>query len=586
MKRNFKLFLSVIIISLIASSCEDYLDVPPEAAITEDKVFSTYLSFQGFEDQMYEYIVDPNLSNITVGHNLTGETIAKQGWNTSQGASTGNYLNLTQGRSNFRFFDDGSGIEKGIWAYSWKGIRRANISLEKLSLLTNATQQEKDVIEGQAYFFRAYFHFEILRAYGSIPYVNTVLEADGQLQLPRFYEHNGKFDYQACTEFLVEDLQKAAQLLPPSWNNTNTGRVTKGAAYALMAKALLYAGSPLMNENSRNSATYDTAYMNRAAEAAAEVLKLADNGVYGLVPFVNYLDMFAKTDGNLPFNQETIFQKTRRDVGSGEINTFIGRLYLPNNGLFGGNAICEAVTQNFVDIFEMADGTKYKPGTLAEGGYDYDNTKRWNNRDPRFRKSIYVDGDMAGIHSTTKLAMYDGGSTMADGNTLSPYIVHKFWPVGANKKDTQWNTLRIVTPLIRLADVYLIYAEAVYNTANNENATSSNYTMTALQAVNKVRARAGAALVSNLSVYNNNFNALIKYERDVELCFEGHRWYDLRRWKIKPDATLYRMSFNQNYTLFNRVVIQPFVFTDRNYWLPFPINLTYAYEGFPQNPGW
>ena len=455
MKNIYKLFLSVFIIASITVSCEDYLDVPPEANITEDDVFGTYLSFQGFEDQMYENIIDPNLSSITVGHNLTGETIAKQGWNTSAAASGGNYLNLTQGRSNFKFYNS----DMGIWGDSWRGIRRANMALEKLDLLVGATQEERNILEGQAYFFRAYFHFEILRAWGSIPYINSVLAADGDLKLPRFYEYKGKFDYQACTEYLVEDLEKAAALLPEKWNSTNTGRVTKGAAYAFMAKALLYAGSPLMNENSRNSATFDTDYMKRAAEAAAEVLKIADKGVYGLVPFENYLDMFAKLDGNIAYNEETIFQKTRRDVGSGEILTFLGRLYLPHSGFFGGNAICEAVTQNFVYIFEMADGTKYKPGGPIEGGYDYDNTKRWENRDPRFRKSIYVDGDMAGIHATTRLELYNGGKTVADGNVLSPYIVHKFWPLGANKKDAQWNNFRAITPLIRLADVYLIYAE-------------------------------------------------------------------------------------------------------------------------------
>ena len=587
MKRNFKIFLSVLFTTLIASSCEEYLDVPPGASITENDVFSTYLTFQGFEDQMYEYIVDPNLSTITVGQNLTGETIAKQNWNTSQVASTGNYLNLTAsyGRSNFKFFSDG-GIERGIWAYGWRGIRRANISLQNLNLLTNASPEEKNKLEGQAYFFRAYFHFETLRAFGSIPYINKPLESDQVLELPRFYEYKGKFDYQACTEYIVEDLQKAADLLPVSWDNLNDGRATKGAAYALMAKALLYAGSPLMNEFSRKSATYDDSYMKRSAEASAEVLKLADSNTYGLVPFNTYSDLFYKNDGNIPSNKETIFRKVRTDIGAGEINIYIGRLYMPHPGFFGGNGICEAVTQNFVDVFEMADGTKYKPGTLAEGGYDYDNSKRWNNRDPRFRNSIYVDGDMAGIKSTTKLQLFDGGSNVSDGNTLSPYIVHKFWPVGANKQDTQWNSVRIVTPLIRLADVYLMYAEAAFNATKNENASASNYSLTALQAVNMVRERAGAAKVLNLTVYNNNFNELIKYERDVELCFEGHRWYDLRRWKIKPDATLYRMNFDKNYTYFNRTIIQPFVFTDRNYWLPFPTNLTFAYEGFPQNPGW
>ena len=121
MKNILKLFLSVFIISNVTVSCEDYLDVPPEANITENDVFGTYFAFQGFEDRMYDYIVDPNLSSITVGHNLTGETIARQGWNTSAGASGGNYLNLTQGRSNFRFFNS----DQGIWGDSWRGIRRA-----------------------------------------------------------------------------------------------------------------------------------------------------------------------------------------------------------------------------------------------------------------------------------------------------------------------------------------------------------------------------------------------------------------------------------------------------------------------------
>ncbi|WP_165698074.1 RagB/SusD family nutrient uptake outer membrane protein [Flavobacterium nackdongense] len=588
MKNKFKLFLSVLFITLLGSSCEDYLDVPPEANLTEKDVFDTYLKFQGFEDQLYLNLVDRNLSSIVVGHNLTGETISKISFSTAVVAAQGDYVGLTSyQRSNFKFF----GSNEGIWGSSLKGIRTANIAIENFDLLQNATQAEKDVIKGQAHFFRAYFHFEILSAYGSFPYINTVLDPSGDdLRLPRFYEYKGKFDYQACTEYIVEDLKIAADLLPEKWDNVNNGRITKGTAYAIMAKALLFAGSPLMNEFSRKSATIDPEYMKRAAEAAAEVLKIADKGVYSLVPFDKYKDMFAKTDGLIPYSSETIFQKIRRDSGSGEINTFLGRLYLPDNALFGGNANCEAPTQNFVDIFEMADGTKYKPGTIAEGGYDYDNTKRWNGRDPRFRKNIYVDGDMAGIHPDTRLQLWDQGSpigrTQADGNQASPYVVHKFWPLGANRKDNGWGTLRLATPLLRLADVYLMYAEAVYNTSKDFNATSSNYSMTALAAINKVRARAGHIQVTNLGVYNNDFNALVRYERDVELCFEGHRWYDMRRWKIKPDATLYRMSFDKNYTNFSRVAIQPFIFLDRNYWMPFPNDLTQSYSAFPQNPGW
>ena len=588
MKNKFKLFLSVLFITLLVSSCEDYLDVPPEANITEKDVFSSYQTFQGYEDQLYLNLVDRNLSSIVVGHNLTGETISNLSFSTSVVAAQGNYVGLTSNqRSNFKFF----GNNNGIWGSSLTGIRTANIAIENFDLLQNATQEQKDIIKGQAHFFRAYFHFEILSAYGSFPYIDKILEPSGEdLRLPRFYEYKGKFDIQACTEYMVEDLKIAADLLPEKWDNVNNGRITKGTAYAVMAKALLFAGSPLMNEFSRNSATFDADYMKRAAEAAAEVLKIADKGVYGLVPFDKYKEMFAKTDGLIPYSSETIFQKIRTGSGSGEILTFLGRLYLPHNALFGGNANCEAPTQNFVDVFEMADGTKYKPGTVAEGGYDYIDAKRWNGRDPRFRNAIYVDRDMAGIHPDTRLELWDQGlpigKTQADGNQKSPYVVHKFWPLGANRKDNGWNTLRLATPLMRLADVYLMYAEGVYNATKDPNATASNYTMTALAAINKVRARAGAAQVTDLGVYNNNFNELVKYERDVELCFEGHRWYDLRRWKIKPDPILYKMSFDKNWTNFSRAQIQPFIFLDRNFWMPLPNDLVFAYEGFPQNPGW
>ncbi len=578
MEKFIKSVLAVFFVIATFNSCEEYLDLPPEADITPDDVFSTYQNYQGFIDRLYDYVLDYNGMSICVGQNLTGETIARQGWNTAQAASTGNYLNLVGGRSNFKFF----GNNNGIWKNGWEGIRRSNIALENLDLLVNAEQNEKDIIEGQAYFFRAFLHWEILRAYGSIPYINSVLAADGDLQLPRFYEYNGKFDYQAATEYIVEDLDKAAALLPIEWGaSSDNGRITKGAALAIKAKALLYAGSPLMNENSRNSATFDAGYMARAAEAAAEVLKLADQGVYMLEPFESYKSIFATNEAGLkPFSRETILQRNKNAKGNSQVNVFIGRLYLPHQGRFGGNAITEAVTQNFVDIFEMADGTKY------DISYDTQDDKRWNGRDPRFRANIYVDGDRAGIGNNTVLQLYNGGATLNNGNTLSPYIVHKYWPIGANRADKVWNEFRFNTPQIRLAEMYLIYAEAVYQSTNSANATSSNYGMTALDAINTVRARAGHALVVNLSNYNNDFQELVRYERDIELCFEGHRWYDMRRWKIKPDPILYRMTFDRDYTFFNREEIQPYIFTDRNYWMPLPRDLTFAYEGFPQNPGW
>ena len=588
MRRHMKKYILILWLGgLLMAGCEDYLEIPNDIAIDQNDVFGSYQSFQGFIDPLYQSVVDYNSHSIVVGHNLTGETLGSRGFNTSVEAANGNYRGLVYGRSNFFPFGDGA---KGIYAFSWEGIRIANLAIANIDLMTDATQEQRDLILGQAYFFRAFFHWELGRAFGSIPYLDFVFEGGQSLDLPRFYEYEGKFDYQAMTEKMVEDFDRAAELLPLTWPVNNDGRATRGAAVGFKSKALLYAGSPLMNEFSRNTASFDEEYMRRAAEAAGEVLKLADQGVYSLTPFENYQDMFAKNDGTLPVTDEVIFRRVDNNVGAGQINTFLGRLYLPESGVFGGNPQCEAVTQNFVDEFEMADGTKYIPGPMSQGGYDDNNARRWNDRDPRFREAIYVDGDLAGLAERTRLQMYEGGRTIAEGNggnTLSPYIVHKFWIRGANRFDREWNGFRYTTPHLRLAEIYLIYAEGVFEATGNANATATNYTMTAVQAVNAVRNRAGMPnTTATPAAYDGDFREQLRNERDVELCFEGHRWYDIRRWKERPYTELFKMVFDRNYTFFNRESLRPFIFEERNYWMPFPDNQVFLFESFPQNPGW
>lgn len=568
----------------ITWSCEDYLDVPPEASVSQEEVFGSYLRFQGFVDQMYQRVVDYNRHAIVCSQNLAGETLAEQGYADSQYAVKGDYWSLMSGgRSNFIGYGNNA---KGIWAYCWEGIRIANVGLENFNTLVDATDEEKKLLKGQLHFFRAFFHWEIARAFGTIPYIDEVLVDD--FKLPRHWEYNGKKDYQAVTERIVEDLDAAAANLPEVWPNysANAGRTTKGAALALKAKALLFAGSPLMNQFSGNAAEFDKGYMARAADAAAEVLKLADNGVYSLLSFADYQRMFATTNGDMPYTSETIFQKHNKDVGSGEVTVFQGRLYFPDSKVFGGNAVTEAPTQNYVDLFEMADGTKYIPGQGVDGGYDNDNSKRWNGRDPRFRKAIYVDGDMAGIDPGTKLTLYEGGA-MKTQYQLMPYVVHKFWPLGANQLDKLWSEFRYVTPHLRLAEMYLIYAEAVFEATGDANMTSSNYSMKAVDAVNKIRQRAGMPdATATPAAYNGSFRALVRNERAVELCFEGHYWYDIRRWRERPFPVLMTMKFDKDYTYFNRQAVVPFVFEERHYWMPFPRTMVNMYTEFEQNPGW
>ena len=574
------------------SSCDKYLDKTPEAEVTDSDIFGNYESFQGFEDVMYGYMIDYNSERNITSQNIGGEVISNNAASSGYRSVRGDYWKITglsSSQGNYYFVDGSAPYETGgIWTGSWRGIRIANETLQNLPLLLDATDEEKDLIAGQAYFFRAWFHWEIIRSFGGMPYIDTLLAPNDELKYPRL-------TYQQTTEKICRDFDRAAALLPVNWDNTviggthagaNAGRATKGAALAFKAKALLYAGSPLMNASSGNDYVYNTSYMERAAEASWEVIKLANDGVYALLPLSNYRDMFAKNDGTMPWTSETIFQKVLdkgRFVGASAMTNGHGKLFSPSR--FGGNVNNECVNQLFIDRFEMKDGSRYNVA------YDNDNARRWDDRDPRFRQNILVDRDKWGFAAATVLNLFVGtGSERTFSNGFNtPYIVKKFWPIGVNSYDTQWANFRWVTPHMRLADVYLIYAEAV-NEAYGATGSTPGATMTAVQAINKIRTRAGMPDVAAAATGYNSFRELVWNERCVELCFEGNYWYDTRRWYIAhldENKQIIDLQFNKAWTTFNRILVMNRVFDNpRHYWMPLPKAQTQLYKEFYQNPGW
>jgi starch-binding outer membrane protein, SusD/RagB family len=585
---NISLPIILLLFFIGLSSCEDYLEKTPESDISEEEIFANYESFQGFVDVMYGILVDYNRHALTTGSENGDHSIAFQGWSSARKYATGNYWEfLDRLHSNYWSSNEqGVTLENGsgIWIDGYKGIRIANIALENLDML-NATQEEIDLIKGQAHFFRAYFHWEIIVRWGGIPYIDFVISVNDDMNLPRL-------NFQQTVEEIVKDMDIAASLLPTDWDNTsvggnrlgfNKGRATKGAALATKAKALLYAGSPLMVADGGGSYTFDSEYMKRAAEAAWEVIQLADQGVYSLIPFSQIQRNFATNDGTVPWSDEWIWGKVSREFGSGNQLNKHGRLYTP--GRFGGNDIVETAVQNLVDEFEMqSTGLPYD-----DPESDYDETNPWNGRDPRFREFILVDGDLAGLDPATKLTLFEGGADKNNVGILSSYIVRKYWPRGANSIDQLWGQFNYATPHIRLADIYLIYAEAV-NEAFGPAGRAPGAALTAVEAVNIVRARSNMPPVHNKFTGNvEDFRKRIWNERSVELCFEGARWNDIRRWYVAhlPEYKVqYDLVFNEGHTTFRREVRFNRTFEQRHYWMPFPRSQTLMYPGWPQNPGW
>lgn len=613
MKRLLNKYLIISVLSaFIFTSCTDYLDVPVEAAKTPEDIFGTYNSFQGYVDQLYLYVVDP-MQMLTSDACFGGEAISSTSFATGYSGVRSNYAGLCS--RGYHQYQPGI-TQAGIWGQGWTGIRVANIGLQNFEILeksTGVTQAEKDKIKGQLLFFRAFFHQEILSAWGAIPYITEVLAND--FEQPRFYEYKGNKNYQACVEHIAEDLTEAAAKLPASWPNdlSERGRVTKIAALGYKAKALLYGASPLMCEYSEKPAQPDIEMMKRAAQAAWECIATADTAkmldgskACELLPWAEYDQMFATTDGSSPWKKEVVWGKFRMSKGKGLYDgASIGRIHVPDNATFktNGNGVVDAVTQNFVDLFEMADGTKYNASL-----YDNDNAKRWEYRDPRFRRAIYVDRDLAGFAAATKLEMWGStlsgakGKTRAADGLQTPYIIHKFWPKGVNKVDAatdpfKRDNFRTMVPLMRLAEVYLMYAEAVNEGYGSANERVPGATLNALDAFNVVRARAyqGAALVPLATADGGqygSFRAQVINERAVETCFEGHYWYDLRRWKLGAalnQTPVQAMAFDKDWTVgsFVREELSKRIFeVPKHNWLPFPSATTKMFESFPQNEGW
>jgi hypothetical protein len=573
-KINYKIILLSLIVPVFLISCEDYLEKTPDAGVTEADVFTSYNSFQGFEDQMYAFVVEPNGSENSQGTENGDHTVSGLFWSSAGKFQVGNYRGMINvGNSNYWSYKHGVyNVKHGHWSAGWAGIRVANLAIEKLPMLVNATDEEKRLLEGQAYFFRAYFHWNICKRWGGIPYVDKVFQPDDDMRLPRL-------TFQETVDRIAEDFERAAQLLPEDWDDTtvggqfkgyNAGRATKGAALAFEAQALLYAGSPLMNHETQGSYTFNPDYMQRAAEAAWKVIQLANKGVYALTPFDDIQSNFAKKDDTMPWTKETLFQKviTRRGAKAFRgASQAMGSVYIPSR--FKSNKNCESATQNLVDMFEMANGL---PIDDPLSGYDPMNP--WDGRDPRFNAFILHDQQKAGVKKQTTLQLYKGGMDQKNAMILTAYLVRKYWPVGVNGYDKQWNGYRYATPLMRLAEVYLIYAEAV-NEAFGPDGSVSGSSLTALDAVNIIRNRANMPDVAAKFAGNKeSLRQRIWNERSVELCFEaGQRWDDVRRWHIAhtPEyKAIYDLEFDKDHTYFNRVKRLTIVFEDRHYWMPFP----------------
>lgn len=582
---------------LFSLSCEDYLNKSPEADISEKDVYGNFISFQGFVEQMYNCIMDPDKGGAWNKYLFADETLNNKPYNFDYGNYWGNETYFFGVAANVT---SGNSRDRRVWEYAWYGIRVANLALEKIDQegLFEGTAEEKNHIKGQALFFRGWFYFEICRYWGGMPYINRVLDPTESLITEEF----NRLNFQETAKLMAQDFRAAADLLPNHWDASvpgqatlghNMDRINKFHALGYLGKALLYAASPMINEEATGNNSFDPELSKQAAQAFGELLDLADKtGIYKMQSWSTWTDCFWKLNWNRPGGTECIMMPIIYDRSRVRWSA-LGAKVPSSFGLNSGSD-ADVPTHNYIKNYGMANGL---PIDDPASGFNPDDP--WTGREPRFYKDIVVDGDQ--IHQSLaddKFAqLYNGGRHRSQINppSVTGYYAKRYAPIGPNFTTTLANSLQAYVPYLRLADIYLMYAEAVLFSPNGSpQAISGNYSMTAEQALNVVRNRAQLpALDAKYMANNSIFFEEIVRERAVELAFEGARFCDLRRWNRNGDPRYLdktaidfdRGADGKPVNIKERVIVTRTVEKKHN-WLPIQVKFTTQYEGFPQNPGW
>lgn len=425
--------------------------------------------------------------------------------------------------------------------------------------------------EAEARFLRSYFIFELAKRYGDI-----INPKDSVYEISEVNDLT-KSSFDEIVEYIAEECSEIAEQLPLSRSGALTGRITKGAALALKARALLYAASPLHTED-------DSAKWVRAAEAAAEVIDL---GQYSLV---------SEESVNNANSVELILE--RRTATSYAFES----LNFPNSFENGGTGVCP--TQELVDAFETTSGhtVTLEQATDGSGTWewktdassdDFNPQLPYTKRDSRFYKTILYDG-----------VSFKGVEIETESGGLNDPAIYGASPTGYYLKKYIIEDVSISAPtssqihtwvLFRYAEMVLAYAEAM-NEAYGPTGCSEDDpdAMTALEAINLVRVRASQPAHDELDASSEEtFRTLLQREKRVEFALEGHRFWDVRRWMIGESTQSEISGVNIvedetiSYRTFERVVVQQRSWAEKKNLYPIPIDEIYKNSNLnPQNTGW
>lgn len=561
---NTKFFRYVFVSMAVGSaftlcSCNDFLDREEDSFIDKTATFDSY-------NRTKQY--------LTYAYSLLPEGLNRFSGGALLGAATDDACFAIES-SNIQQFNNGSwnalSNPDNVWDRYFAGIAKCCTLLENsnhinldISRLDPAKRVEyennlKDIRmwRAEAHFLRAYFNFELLKRYGPIPIIKSTLDIN------KDYSDTPRPTMKEVVEFIANDCDMAADSLELTpWRNMNDafGRATKGAALALKSRLLLYAASPLyvdfgdIDEANKPS---DATLWKAAADAAKAVIDLNQ---YALAPA--YDDLF-KNDFQ---NKEYIFVRRYPSNSDFEKSNFP----VSYGGKGGTNP-----SQNLIDDYEMLDGTAFDWSDPVKAAHPFE------NRDERLLATVLMNGV---LFKGKRVATYPGGAdAMPNPNaTKTGYYLRKFLNENVNIQ-TGGGSDGHVVPLFRLAEIYLNYAEAL-NEYDPTNPDIAVY-------LNKIRERVSLPDVPS-GLTQEQMRTLIHHERRVELAFEEHRFWDVRRWKVASStlgAPVKGVKITQddagNFT-YSPVQVEQRVFQPKMYWYPIPQSEVLKLHHWEQNKGW
>lgn len=646
MKRNIlKLFCALSLICGFAS-CTDYLDKTPDSTVNADEAFKNFTNFQGFVEEVYNCIPNKESNYWCCSFNWGEDEILNTGLGDSHETAhfdLGDYRYWYSDPQSFLHSNGLNSTSTDKFSHSlehaWYCIRKCNLGLENLEKMTDCTQEEKNIIKGQLLFFRAWWHEELMEFYGGMPYVDTVLDGSQALTLPRL-------SFQECATKCAEDFRAAADLLPNDWDKTTIGkktlgkndlRITKVCALGYLGKVLLWAASPLNNIGAKVGASkngdtyrYNVDFAAKAADALGEALSEVNSGKtpYALAEYKysniydheaadgsssNFSDIFRTTGKGWkqPGSTEAILRAPYIGANGSNWN-FTKNWGIKINEIVQHDALIHQPTANYVNYYGMANGL---PLDDPESGFDPKHP--FKGRDPRFYHDIIFDG-FKYINTTIGMddpdyqfkyvQMYTGSNLRSSSSQgcRTGYYCQKLVPHQANRYDGMYDwggALQCDLPYMRLADIYLMYAEAGA-AVQGANYKSNKCNLTAEDAINVLRDRVEAGHVAaKFAADKQKFMDEVRRERAVELAFEGFRWNDLQRWLLLTEYP-YNIKTSQEFkrvgnydftkkdprdaevTGWSEKTILTRDFSEKHYLLPLKQSDVYLYPEFGQNPGW